>query len=244
MTKPGPLLVFDLDGTLADTAGDLIATLNRVLALENIAPVPVADARPMVGAGARALILRGAARQGVTLPPATVEALFQAFIADYAENIAVETRLFAGLAEALDRFEAAGFAFAICTNKTEALSLRLMEHLGLTARFGAICGQDTFWLDGKAIAKPHPHILHETVARCGGALADAIMIGDTITDVETARAAGIPVIAVDFGYAAVPAHELGADMVISHFDDLWDAVQALRHTRRADVKEPAAHQKA
>jgi phosphoglycolate phosphatase len=222
MSLQTPLIVFDLDGTLADTAGDLLATLNHILTGEGLPTVNDADARRMVGLGARVLIRRGFESAGETVAPARLEELFHAFLRHYEENIAVHTRLFPGVEQALDRFEAAGFAFAVCTNKIELPSVKLLKALGVADRFRAICGQDTF-----AWWKPDPRALLSTIDRAGGAPARAVMVGDSKTDIDTAKAAHVPVVAVDFGYTEVHVRELGPDRVISHFDALWDAVAEL-----------------
>lgn len=221
-----PLLVFDLDGTLADTVGDLVAALNAAIVPEGLQPVDAADARSMVGAGARALIQRAYVVQNRPLDPAALERLFHTLIAFYEDNIAVETRLFPGLVAALDRLEAEGFAFAVCTNKMEHASRKLCEALGIADRFKAICGQDTF-----AIAKPDPRMLTLTIAQAGGAPNDSVMIGDSGTDIATAKAAGIPVIAVDFGYTDRPVSTFDPDCIISHFDALAAAVAQVRNAR-------------
>jgi phosphoglycolate phosphatase len=225
MQNAPAILVFDLDGTLADTAADLTATLNVILAREGLPAVPLADARKLIGAGARTLIQRGFAAAGRDLAPERLQRLYSDFIARYDDHIADETRLFPGVEAALDRFEAAGFVFAVCTNKLENSSRLLLTALGLAHRFRAICGQDTF-----KIAKPDRRIFDETVARAGGDPSHAIMIGDSATDIETARAAGAPVVAVDFGYTDQPIESFRPDRVISHFDELWQAVAALRAT--------------
>ena len=219
---PAPLLVFDLDGTLAETAGDLIAALNHVMACEGAGQVAVAAARQMVGHGARKLIERGLAASGRSVTPERLEVLFADFIAFYEANIAVHSHLFPGVMASLDRFQAAGFAFAVCTNKMENASLLLLRHLGVIDRFAFVCGKDTF-----GVAKPDPSVLHQTIARAGGVAERSIMVGDSNTDILTARAAGVPVVAVDFGYTDVHVRELGPDRVISHFDDLWVAVAGL-----------------
>jgi phosphoglycolate phosphatase len=221
MNSP-PLLVFDLDGTLVDTAGDLIGTLNHILAVEHIAAVPFATARPMVGAGARALIERSLAAAGRSVSPARLEEMYLAFLARYEAHIADDSRPFPGVEAALDRFAAAGWAFAICTNKIEHPSIRLLTELGLAARFRAICGQNTF-----PFCKPDPRALLSTIERAGGVPQRAIMVGDSKTDIVTAQAARVPVIAVDFGYTDRHVSEFAPDRVISHFDELWDAVQSL-----------------
>ena len=220
--NPRKLLVFDLDGTLAETAGDLIGTLNFILARENIAPVDLSQARFMLGAGAKALIERGFAAQKVPLAPARLQQLFGDFLAHYEAHIADESFLFPGVVQALDRFEAAGWHFAVCTNKIEAPARKLLEALGVADRFRAIVGQDTF-----AIAKPDPRVLEQTIVTAGGTPARSIMVGDSRTDIDTAKRLGIPCVAVDFGYTDVHVSELGPDRVISHFDELWDSVASL-----------------
>jgi phosphoglycolate phosphatase len=226
-----PLLVFDLDGTLAETAGDHCATLNVILGREGLPPVALADARKMVGAGARALIRSGFKAAGATLDDDRLEKLFVDYIAYYEAHIADESHLFEGVVAALDRFEAAGFAFAVCTNKVEHPSVRLLTALGVKDRFKAICGQDTFKDNGVNIAKPDPRFLMSTIARAGGDPRTSIMVGDSRTDIDTAKAAGIPVVAVDFGYTDQPVSTFAPDVVISHFDELWDAVAGLERTR-------------
>ena len=225
-----PLLVFDLDGTLAETAGDLVRALNAVVEPEGLRPTSLAEARHMVGAGAKALIRRAYAAQDRALSDADLERLFQAFLAYYEAHICEESTLFPGVIAALDRLEAKGFAFAVCTNKIEHPARKLLAALGIADRFRAICGQDTF-----AIAKPDPRILTMTNARAGGAVEDAIMVGDSGADIAAAKAAGIPVIAVDFGYTDRPVADLGPDRIISHFDALEAAVDALRATARPRV---------
>ncbi|HZQ11949.1 MAG TPA: HAD family hydrolase [Pseudolabrys sp.] len=214
-----PLVVFDLDGTLIDTAPDLIGTLNVVFAREGLPPVPYDTARNLIGGGARMMIARGLEAEGRAATPAELERLFRDFIAHYSDHIADRSRPFPGLVEALDALTADGWRFAVCTNKLEALSVLLLKQLGLAGRFAAICGQDTF-----GVQKPDPEILRRTVAAAGGALHRAIMIGDSLTDIRTARAAGVPVIAVDFGYTDRPVAEFGPDRVISAFEQLQGAV--------------------
>jgi phosphoglycolate phosphatase len=207
-----PLIVFDLDGTLVDTAPDLVATLNVVLASEGLPPVAYEAARNMVGGGARVMIQRGLAAAGRSLPEPQVDRLFRAFIDHYGAHIADVSRPFPGAEAALDILAGHGCRLAVCTNKLEWLSVRLLDALGLSQRFAAICGADTF-----GIAKPDPEILRRTVARAGGEPARSVMVGDSMTDIATARAAAIPVVAVDFGYTETPVAALGADRVVSGF---------------------------
>ena len=219
---PAPTIVYDLDGTLADTAEDLMATLNWLLAREGLAPLKVESAGSLLGAGARALIKRGFAASGRSLDPQEMEALFADYLTYYSAHIAVHTRLYPGVDKALAAFARAGWRQAICTNKIESLAKLLIAKLGIADRFAFICGQDTFGI-GKPDAKP----LLMTIAASGGTTECAIMVGDSETDIKTARAAVVPVIAVDFGYADVPLRELGPDRVISHFDQLLEACDAL-----------------
>ena len=215
-------IVFDLDGTLIDTAPDLVDTLNVVFAREGLPQVAYETARNLIGGGARAMIARGIEAEGIAVTPARLEQLFADFIAHYSEHIADRSRPFPGLTDALDVLAADGCRFAVCTNKLERLSVRLLEQLNLAGRFVAICGQDTF-----GIQKPDPEVLRRTVQAAGGILTQAIMIGDSETDIRTARAAGIPVIAVDFGYSERPVSDFGPDRIISHFAQLRAAIAAI-----------------
>jgi phosphoglycolate phosphatase len=216
-------LVFDLDGTLVDTAPDLIDTLNFTLTSHKLPAVRFEAARPMIGGGARGMIERALAAEGRDCSSAGVDELYTAFVAHYADHIADRSRPFPGVEAALDRLSAAGHRLAVCTNKLEWLSVRLLEVLGLRGRFAAICGQDTF-----GIQKPNPKVFQATVMRAGGEPAHAVMIGDSPTDVHTARAAAVPIIAVDFGYTDVPIASLGPDRVISSFAELPGAIGDLR----------------
>src|SRR6202162_6385190 len=215
-------VVFDLDGTLVDTAPDLINALNFVLDREGLPPVPLHSARNMIGAGARRLIERGLELEGRSLGLEDVARLTRDFIDYYAAHIADVSRPFEGLEGALDDLSARGYRFAVCTNKLEWLSKLLLDRLGLSSRFSAICGADTF-----GISKPDPAILRQTVARAGGQLSSAIMVGDAGPDIGVARRAGIPVIGVEFGYTEVPIADLKPDRLINHMRELPTAVQSL-----------------
>src|SRR5436190_521303 len=221
MTSPR-IVVFDLDGTLVDTAPDLINTLNFVLDREGLPPVPLASARNMIGAGARKLIERGLEIERRTVSVEELNRLMRDFIDYYAEHIADESRPFEGLEAALDDLEGRGYRFAVCTNKLEWLSKLLLDRLKLSARFAAICGADTF-----GVAKPDPAILHQTIARAGGLSSTSVMVGDSGTDIGAARRAGISVIGVEFGYTDVPIAALKPDRLIGHMRDLPSAVESL-----------------
>jgi phosphoglycolate phosphatase len=216
------IIVFDLDGTLVDTAPDLISALNFVLEREGLPPVPLQSARNMIGAGARKLIERGLELEGRVMSVADIDRLTSDFIDYYAAHIADASRPFEGLESALDDLAAQGYRFAVCTNKLEWLSKRLLDQLGLSTRFDAICGADTF-----GVSKPDPAILRQTVARAGGQMASVIMVGDAGPDIGVARRAGVPVIGVEFGYTDVSIAELKPDRLIGHFRDLSAAVADL-----------------
>ncbi|MGL5114646.1 MAG: HAD hydrolase-like protein [Beijerinckiaceae bacterium] len=217
-----PIVVFDLDGTLADTAPDLMGTLNVILSREGLPELPLDKARSLIGAGAKALLKRGFAENGRDLPVARLDALFGDFLDHYRANIAVGSRLFDGVGAALDRLEAAGCIFAVCTNKREEFALSLLEALDARHRFRFIAGQDTF-----DVFKPEPRHLTETIVRAGGDPLRALMVGDSRTDVDTARAARLPVVGVSFGYTDTPMAELSPDALIHHFDDLAEVVLPL-----------------
>src|SRR5262245_40321134 len=218
-------VVFDLDGTLVDSAPDLVAALNVVLVGASLQPVAYEAGRTMVGGGARVMVERGLKANGRVLPAAEVDRMARDFIAYYADHIADHSQPFDGVEAALDQLAASGCHLAICTNKLEWLSVRLLDALKLTTRFRAICGPDTF-----GVSKPDPRILQGTIERAGGDPAHAIMIGDSITDIATARAAGVSVIAVDFGYSEVPVETFKPDRVVSAFAELPQAISQMLST--------------
>ena len=219
-------IVFDLDGTLIDTAPDLIDTLNLILTREGLPPVAYDDARSMIGGGARGMIEKALNAEGRPGSKADLDRMFGAFIEHYAAHIADRSRPFPQLEAALDHLAAEGHRLAVCTNKLEWLSVRLLNSLKLTQHFAAICGQDTF-----GVMKPDPEMLRQTILRVGGNPARAIMVGDSGTDVRTARAAAVPVIAVDFGYSEVPIATLQPDRLISSFADLASAIGEIERER-------------
>lgn len=217
-----PLLVFDLDGTLVDSATDLILTLNRLLEREAIPPVALADARHLVGAGVKPLLARALAQQGADSSDANVDRLYVTYLELYTIHMVDESRPFPGVIAALDRFEAAGWRFAVCTNKLESLSRLMLDRLGLTQRFAAICGADTF-----PVRKPHADHLLGTIAAAGGERSRAVMVGDSAADIDVARNAAVPSVGVTFGYTPVPVAALNPGVVIDHYDELWEAVARL-----------------
>jgi phosphoglycolate phosphatase len=183
-----------------------------------------------VGAGARALIERGLSVAGRSVTSSRLDELHRLFLEHYGRNLCVETRLFPGVVKALDRLQDAGFVLAVCTNKYERHSIELLEGLGIATRFQAICGRDSF-----PYAKPDPRHLLLTVERAGGDPALAVMIGDSVTDIVTAKAARVPVVAVTFGYTDRPVQELDPDILIDEFDQLFEAIEMVMPARRPAV---------
>jgi phosphoglycolate phosphatase len=214
-----PIVVFDLDGTLVDTAPDLVDTLNVILSRHGLPAVAYEQARLLIGGGVRPMLERALAEQGRIVPVTEIDELFETFLAHYAAHIADRSRPFPGVEQALDTLATRGCVLAVCTNKLEWLSLRLLDALNLTPRFAVICGQDTF-----GVRKPDPDVLRQTVAAAGGDIARTVMVGDSVTDIRVAQAAGVPVIAVDFGYTDTPVATFNPDTIISHYDRLPDAV--------------------
>jgi phosphoglycolate phosphatase len=231
---PAVTLVFDLDGTLVDTAPDLVDTLNVVFTQEGLPTVPFDKARNLIGGGARRMIERGLQAEGRSCAPAEVDRLFAQFIDHYAAHIADRSRPFPAAEWALNSLAANGFRFAICTNKLEWLAVKVLDALDLSHHFRAVCGQDTF-----GILKPNPEILRKTVQRAGGTLERTLMVGDSGNDITTARAAGVPIVAVDFGYTEVPVARFEPDCLISGFEQLPAAVYDVLG-RAADMKMRAS----
>ena len=219
-------IVFDLDGTLIDTAPDLISTLNIILAREGLPPVEYDSARRMIGGGAKAMIERALAAEGRASSKAELDRLFAAFIEHYAAHIADHSRPFPQLEATLEHLAGEGHRLAVCTNKLEWLSVRLLDMLQLTRHFAAVCGQDTF-----GVQKPDPRMLRLTIERAGGEPTRAIMVGDSGTDIRASRAATVPVIAVDFGYSEVPIALLRPDRIIGSYADLPAAIRDIEAGR-------------
>lgn len=215
----GHTIVFDLDGTLVETAPDLIAATNHVLGLAGLGAIEPALIRPFISFGARSMIREGLRLHGRRTTDPEIETILGTFLAHYSANIAVQSHPYPGLGAALDRIVAQGGQLAVCTNKSEALARKLLDALGLSGRFKALAGYDTF-----SVAKPHPEHLLGTIRLAGGEARRAIMVGDSETDIKTARAAGTPVIGVTFGYTDRPVATFGPDAVIDHFDHLDEAL--------------------
>jgi phosphoglycolate phosphatase len=218
--------VFDLDGTLVDTAPDLIAATNHVMAGLGRSAVSGDILRPQVSHGALAMIRAALGPEAASWEEPRLYPLFDQFIAYYQANIAVESQPFPGMVAALDRAQTSGHILAVCTNKREVLARQLLESLGLANRFAAIAGRDTF-----KIYKPDPGHLLQTIAQASGLPGQAIMIGDSNVDIATAKAASIPVIAVSFGYCEPPVAHYAPDFIIHHFDDL-DGTITMAHAGR------------
>jgi len=215
-------LVFDLDGTLIDTAPDLIRATNHVIVGDGLEPMPPEALRPWISYGARRLIEVALSARGANRSTDQVDTLLAGFLNHYEHNIAIESRAFAGLERVLDTATAAGARLAVCTNKREHLSRILLTELGLAQRFAAIAGRDTF-----PVCKPHPDHLLGAIRLAGGDPARAVMVGDSDVDVATAKAARLPVIAVTFGYTSIPIAELAADAVIDHYDEFLPALAGI-----------------
>ncbi len=211
----GVTIAFDLDGTLVDTAPDLIGALNVVLGERGLLQVEEDAARILVGKGARALIAKGFALAGEPLDEAEIGALTARFIAAYQARIAQGSRPYPGLDAALDALSAAGATLCVCTNKRTDLSLALLDALDLTARFASITGADK-----APRPKPDPSHYLAAIAEAGGDVARSLMVGDSANDVRSAHAAGAPVVVVTFGYTEIAAKDLGGDGLIERFDEL------------------------
>lgn len=218
-----PLVVFDLDGTLIDTAPDLVASLNHTIATLDLEPFGDGDLTHLVGQGARVMIDRALTFRGHPVVADENDRLLEIFIDHYESKMPGASRPFPGALDAMARLDAADIDLAVCTNKQEGLARRLLGMLGLAERFGVITGGDTF-----AVRKPDAGHIHGTIDRAGACRAAALMIGDSVNDIAAARNAGIPSLAVSFGYSDVDVATLGASRVIDHYDELTaDLVQAL-----------------
>lgn len=219
-TVPFSAIGFDLDGTLVDTQGDLGVAVNHALALIGRAPVPLESVESLIGGGSRLMLKRALDQTGGQIPDEEFEELYPKLIAHYSANIAVHSRPYPGCLAALDALSGLGVGLAVVTNKPEALSLLLLKELDMLGRFQCVIGGDTL-----ARAKPHPDTVLEAQARCGGG--SFAMVGDSSFDVRAAKAAGVPAVALSFGYHDMPVPELGADVVIDHFDELLGALKGL-----------------
>ena len=222
MTSMTPhTLIFDLDGTLADTAPDLLGATNAVLAAQERPLLDLGHLRHMVGFGAHALIGQAMEASGAPVTEEQMPALTDIFIAHYTTHIADGTRLFPGVADTLASLKADGARLGVLTNKPQGLTDLLLPQLELEGLFAAVYGAGR-----KTYTKPDPRIFHDVVEACGGG--PAVMIGDSITDLNTARAAGVPCILMSYGFTPVPAKDLGADLVLDDFAQLSHALRDLK----------------
>ena len=227
----GVTVVFDLDGTLVDSAPDLMHATNHILAREGRRKVSMDEIRSMVGQGAKKLIERGFAATGEPVAEHRLKRLYHDFVDYYGANVAQDSRPFPGVVPLLERCGEAGIGLAVCTNKLEGLSVSLIEALDLKRHFRAIVGPDTL-----RIAKPDAAPYREAVRRSGGRVERSLMVGDSETDVLTARAAGVPVIAVSFGYSERSVAEFAPDHLVDRFEEMWPIIE--RFVREA-AKAPA-----
>lgn len=214
---PFDIVGFDLDGTLLDTSGDLAAAVNYAIGTIGRPSFPVEEIKPFVGKGAKVMLQRALAASGGGDEPLLAE-LLPILLDYYEQNLAIHSVPYPGLIDAMGGLADAGVRLAICTNKAERFTIPLMHQIGLSDRFASIVGGDTI-----GVAKPDPAPLHEMIARAGGGR--AIFVGDTINDIAGARNAGIPSIAVSFGFLDGPIEKLEADAVIHHFDELLPLLQ-------------------
>ena len=215
-------IVFDLDGTLVDTAPDILRALNQTLDIEGLPQVKLHAVRTFIGQGARVTLERALELHGVHYSSDKIDQLTRALVDFYRTDIANESKPFPGLEDALDQLAGLGAKFSVCTNKRTELSVQLLDALDLTQRFSAIVGADA-----GTHRKPHAEHYRAAVERAGGVLRRSLMVGDTVADVASARAAGAPVAVVSFGYCDGGAETLGADLVIDRFSELTSACRRL-----------------
>jgi phosphoglycolate phosphatase len=218
---PSPALIFDLDGTLADTAPDLLSATNAVLRARERPELDLTSLRHMVGFGARALIFQAMEASGAPVTEEEMPPLVEIFLSHYRAHIADDSFLFPGVTETLTALKQDGARLAVLTNKPQELTDLLLPRLGIENLFAAVYGAGR-----KSYTKPDPRIFHDVVTDCGGG--PAVMIGDSITDLNTARAAGVPCVLVSYGFTPVPAKDLGGDAVIDDFTQLPQALRDLK----------------
>jgi phosphoglycolate phosphatase len=213
-------IIFDLDGTLVDTAPDLHSATNHVLGLIGRKPISITELRAFVGHGAMNLIQRGIAATGDMVDQATLKKLHSAFLSYYGDNIAHGSVPYDGLLTVLDRAQARGLKLGVCTNKVENLSLKLLTELKMMQRFGSLVGGDTL-----PVMKPDPAPLYEAITRLGADPRHSLMFGDSETDIRTAQNAGIPVVAVSFGYTSQHVSAFNPTHIIDHYDEAWEIIE-------------------
>ena len=208
-------IVFDLDGTLADTAADIREALVRALATEGLPPVGLASVRLMIGGGPRLLVVRALDRIGVDDDDERVSRLTEHFHAEYLEQRNELSQLFAGVDEGLERMNSAGLKLGVCSNKPDDLCRLIVDNFDLRDKLDAIIGS------GAGLPKkPDPAPLLHVIEKLGATPANTLYVGDSETDVRTARAAGVPVALVTYGYTVRHAGQLGADVVVDSITEL------------------------
>ena len=217
-------VVFDLDGTLVDTAPDILAYLNDMLAELGRPGLDPSSVRSMIGDGVRSLLLRGLEASGGIPADLDIENLFRRYLARYTEEPVKQSRPFDGVSDTLGALSEAGVRLGVCTNKPQEPTNRLLSRLGLDRYFGSVMGGDAL-----PVKKPDPAHLLTILDRLDVKPERAALIGDSETDLKTARAAGTPCILVSFGYTKIPARDLGADHVIDHFSHLISTLKSLPH---------------
>jgi phosphoglycolate phosphatase len=225
MTRFFDIVGFDLDGTLLDTSASLTKAVNYALAQAGRPPLHIDEVRPMIGGGAKRTLEKGLEASG-GYDPEEMKQLYPQLLEFYRDNISGGTFAYPGLIDVLDQLAADGVRLTVVTNKFESLAVKLLTELGLIERFAAVIGGDTM---GKGNAKPSAAPIHEMIARAGGG--SAVFLGDSIYDVLAARNAGIPSIAVSFGFLAGPVEELAADAVIDHYEELIPKLERLALVR-------------
>jgi phosphoglycolate phosphatase len=216
---PVEALIFDLDGTLVDTAPDLIQATNHVLNSIGRRSVSYEEFRGFVGHGSRSLIERGCTATGAAVDEETLKRLNRDFLDYYGENVSDHSKIFEGVQALLNDAHSRGIKMGVCTNKVEGLSHKLLGELDLAKWFGAVVGGDTL-----PIMKPDPAPYREVAKRLGVDTSRTIMFGDSETDIRTAQNTGVPVIAVTFGYTAQPVQSFDPTHVINHYDEAWPIV--------------------
>ncbi|UYN97127.1 MAG: HAD-IA family hydrolase [Enhydrobacter sp.] len=212
-------VLYDLDGTLIDSARDMQVAVSNVLADHGLPPVTDDDMRLYMGQGSKVTMGKAFAKHGRTLDDATLTSVTREFVRYYEADPISHTAAFAGVTEVVARFDRLRLRQGVCTNKFERPSRIILEHLGLMPPIADVAGADTF-----PVRKPDPRHILMLVERMGGRPERAVMIGDSVHDVEAAHAAGLPAVLVSWGYTATPAAELGAEAVIDRFDALPDAL--------------------
>ena len=215
-------VVFDLDGTLVDTAPDLFLSLNHALRKRRIEPAEYQDVFGYIGFGARRMIEIALEKRAEVRDEAEIDDMLKDFLDYYRKNICVESSVYDGVWACLEKLRSQGANLGVCTNKQEAFAVDLLDQLDMSRYFGAILGADTL-----SVRKPDPNHLIETITRSGGKPSRSVMIGDSETDIKTAKAANVPVVAVDFGYTPKPVHHYSPDIVISHYDELLGSIHSL-----------------